>query len=195
MFPSSSWWLGFIVLLIKLQRYQPNYCVCVQEGSSSTNFRPVWSTNIPLDSRLSWLMAENFLDVCDISTLCSLHKVLLFSHFAWIWEKVSAFMHKLPSQFLLICARPSGHLVLRLASKSRPRLFRLFNHFMRGAHAGSLDPSQPFLVSSRLWGGTLRDNTKNGCEGDYHAGRLASLFLFLVYFSLSLFILLSLLWI
>ena len=118
----------------------------MQEGSSSTNFRPVWSTNIPLDSRLSCLMAENFLDMCDISTLCSLHKVLLFSHFAWIWEKVSAFMHKLPSQFLLICGRSSGHLVLRLASKSRPRLFRLFNHFMRGAHAGRLASLFLFLV-------------------------------------------------
>ena len=41
-------------------------------------------------------------------------------------------MHKLPSQFLFICERPSGHLVLRLASKSRTSLFRFFNHSMRG---------------------------------------------------------------
>ena len=26
-------------------------------------------------------------------------------------------------------------------------------------------------VSSRLWGGALRDDTKNGCEGDYIIGR------------------------
>ena len=26
-------------------------------------------------------------------------------------------------------------------------------------------------VSSRLWGGALRDETKNGCEGDYQHGR------------------------
>ena len=32
-------------------------------------------------------------------------------------------------------------------------------------------------VSSRLWGGALRDDTKNGCEGDYHT---ASRFSFLV---------------
>ena len=31
-------------------------------------------------------------------------------------------------------------------------------------------------VSSRLWGGALRDETKNGCEGDWKAGRGASKF-------------------
>ena len=33
---------------------------------------------------------------------------------------------------------------------------------------GSLIVSLAFsLVTQRLWGGALRDETKNGCEGDY----------------------------
>ena len=30
-------------------------------------------------------------------------------------------------------------------------------------------------VSSRLWGGALRDNTKNGCEGDYAEGDIITI--------------------
>ena len=32
-------------------------------------------------------------------------------------------------------------------------------------------------VSSRLWGGALRDDTKNGCEGDYLLTSYNSIFL------------------
>ena len=35
-------------------------------------------------------------------------------------------------------------------------------------------------VSSRLWGGALRDETKNGCEGDYMSPGFRSFFVITV---------------
>ena len=49
------------------------------------------STQIPLDPWLPRLVAENLLDVCNISSLCCLEKVLLFPHGTWVGDRMVAF--------------------------------------------------------------------------------------------------------
>lgn len=65
---------------------------------------------VPLNSRLSRFMAENLLDMRDISTLCSLQKILLFPHLAWVREKG---LPSFTNQLLFVYKVSHSHFVLR----------------------------------------------------------------------------------
>lgn len=66
--------------------------------------------HVPLNSRLSPFVAENLLDMRDISTLCSLQKILLFPHLAWVREKGPP---SFTNQLLFVYKVCHSHFVLR----------------------------------------------------------------------------------
>lgn len=65
---------------------------------------------VPLNSRLSRFVTENLLDMRDISTLCSLQKILLFPHLAWVREKG---LPSFTNQLLFVYKVCHSHFVLR----------------------------------------------------------------------------------
>lgn len=89
--------------------------------SDSSQIHPV-----PLDPRLPCLVAEDLLDVCHISSLRCLQKVLLFPHGTWVGERLAALVQKPITIWTWEHARTIRHFVLRwlagLAPVPRVRL-------------------------------------------------------------------------
>ena len=86
-----------------------NIIACKSKRAASSH---ISCLHVPLNSRLSCLVSENPLNVCNISALRSLRKVLLLPHVTWVSEKMPAFIHK---SIIMLCRgfHVSRHLVLR----------------------------------------------------------------------------------
>ena len=94
-----KWSVPKLVLIIRV--YSPTnktaktrfILSCVKSNEQLAHTFPACN-HTPMNSRPSRLVSENLLNVCDISTLRSLQKVLLFPHVTWVSEKMRAFIHK-----------------------------------------------------------------------------------------------------